>query len=233
MSNTEYYAYIRCSTAQQSYDRQYKQLNDFLVKEKIDINPDNIYCEKRTGKNQDRPIFKALVETLKQKESKGYHCCLILVELSRMGRSYLQTKTTWNELTKCGVDIVVTSFPLLDTRKPFEEMYSGESSLKAMLIDVVFSVLNYLTEQELNEKADRCNNGRLSAMSKGVKMGRKEMTVDELPKEFIEVMKKATGNESKTALLDSVNGKLVRHKKKQISRGTLYNYLDLYARSQK
>ena len=219
---TRYYCYIRCSTLQQSYDRQYKQLNDFISKEGIKLSQENIVCEKRTGKNQDRPLFKKLVEDLQELESKGVHCCLILIELSRMGRSYQLTKDTWNTLTSAGVDIVVTSFPLLDTRK------KDNGAVNMMLTDIVFAVLNYLTEQELNEKADRCNNGREVAKSKGVKFGRKELTIKDLPKEFIDVMKSATGSETKTALLDSVNGKLIRMSKKPLSRGTFYNYLELY-----
>ena len=97
-----------------------------------------------------------------------------------------------------------------------------------MLTDIVFAVLNYLTEQELNEKADRCNNGREVAKNKGVKFGRKELTLADLPKEFIDVMKSMTGSETKTALLDLVNGKLVRMNKKPLSRGTFYNYMELY-----
>ena len=219
---TKYFAYIRCSTVQQSYDRQYKQLNDFISKEGIKLSPENIVCEKRTGKNQDRPLFKKLVADLKALERKGVHCCLILIELSRMGRSYQLTKDTWNELTSAGVDIVVTSFPLLDTRK------KENGAVNLMLTDIVFAVLNYLTEQELNEKADRCNNGREVAKTKGVKFGRKELTLKDLPKEFIDVMKSATGSETKTALLDMVNGKLIRLNKKTLSRGTFYNYLELY-----
>ena len=65
---TKYFAYIRCSTVQQSYDRQYKQLNDFISKEGIKLSPENIVCEKRTGKNQDRPLFKKLVADLKALE---------------------------------------------------------------------------------------------------------------------------------------------------------------------
>ena len=220
--DTKYFAYIRCSTVQQSYDRQYKQLNDFITKEGIKLLQENIICEKRTGKNQDRPLFKKLVAELKELESKGIHCCLILIELSRMGRSYQLTKDTWNELTSIGVDIVVTSFPLLDTRK------KDNGAVNLMLTDIVFAVLNYLTEQELNEKADRCNNGREVAKTKGVKFGRKELTFKDLPKEFLDVMKTAKGTESKTALLDMVNGKLIRMNKKPLSRGTLYNYLELY-----
>ena len=204
---TNYFAYIRCSTIQQSYNRQYKQLLDFCHKENIKINPANIYSEKRTGKNQDRPKFKELVSLLLRKEQAGEHCCLILIELSR---------------TSAGVDIVVTSFPLLDTRN------KDNGAVNLMLTDIVFAVLNYLTEQELNEKADRCNNGREVAKSKGVKFGRKELTLKDLPKEFIDVMKSATGSETKTALLDLVNGKLMRMNKKPLSRGTFYNYLELY-----
>ena len=143
---TNYFAYIRCSTIQQSYNRQYKQLLDFCHKENIKLNPANIYSEKRTGKNQDRPKFKELVSLLLKKEQAGEHCCLVLIELSRMGRSYQLTKDTWNELTSAGVDIVVTSFPLLDTRN------KDNGAVSLMLTDIVFAVLNYLTEQELNEK---------------------------------------------------------------------------------
>lgn len=221
---TKYFAYIRCSTVQQSYDRQYKQLNDFISKEGIKLPQENIICEKRTGKNQDRPLFKKLVAELKELERKGIHCCLILIELSRMGRSYQLTKDTWNDLTSAGVDIVVTSFDLLDTRKKDDK----KDTVNLMLTDIVFAVLNYLTEQELNEKADRCNNGREVARTKGVKFGRKELTVKDLPKEFIDIMKSATGKETKTALLDLVNGKLIRLNKKPLSRGTFYNYLKLY-----
>lgn len=219
---TKYFAYIRCSTIQQSYDRQYKQLNDFISKEGIKLSQENIVCEKRTGKNQDRPLFKKLVADLKELETKGIHCCLILIELSRMGRSYQLTKATWNELTGAGVDIVVTSFPLLDTRK------KDNGAVNLMLTDIVFAVLNYLTEQELNEKADRCNNGREVAKTKGTRFGRKEITAKDLPKEFIDVMKNSTGKETKTALLDLVNGKLIRQNKKTLSRGTFYNYFNLY-----
>lgn len=219
---TKYFAYIRCSTVQQSYDRQYKQLNEFISKEGIKLPPENIICEKRTGKNQDRPLFKKLVAELKELESKGIHCCLILIELSRMGRSYQLTKDTWNELTSAGVDIVVTSFALLDTRK------KENGAVNLMLTDIVFAVLNYLTEQELNEKADRCNSGREVAKIKGVKFGRKNLSPKDLPKEFIDVMKSAKGTETKTALLDLVNGKLMRMNKKPLSRGTFYNYMELY-----
>ena len=224
---TKYFAYIRCSTVQQSYDRQYKQLNDFVSKEGIKLLPENIICEKRTGKNQDRPLFRKLVSDLKELEGKGIHCCLVLIELSRMGRSYQLTKDTWNELTSAGVDIVVTSFPLLDTRK------KDNGAVNLMLTDIVFSVLNYLTEQELNEKADRCNNGREVAKTKGVKFGRKELTIKDLPKEFLDVMKNKKDINNKTALLDMVNGKLVRQNKKKLSRGTFYNYLQLYNKTQK
>lgn len=41
-------------------------------------------------------------------------------------------------------------------------------------------------------------------------------------------MKNANGTETKTSLLDTINGKLVRLNKKKISRGTFYNYLELY-----
>lgn len=54
------------------------------------------------------------------------------------------------------------------------------------------------------------------------------MTAEDLPIEFIRVMQSATGTETKTALLDSVNGKLERAGKPRISRATFYNYKKIY-----
>lgn len=221
---TTYYAYIRCSTEQQSYQSQMRRLNEFLKKENIKIQPENIISEKRTGKNQDRPLFKKLVQNLIEQEKRGNHSCLLLVELSRFGRSYDQTKKTWNELTSAGVDIVVTSFDILDTRK------KNTNPMGTCLADIVFSILNYLTAQELADKEERTQNGRKAAQERGVKMGRKELTYKDLPKEFIDAMKKSTGKETKTALLDSVNGALIRQNKKKLARGTFYNYLKIYQR---
>jgi len=219
----KYYAYLRCSTQHQSYARQVKQLSDFLQKEGIKSEDVEYITEKRSGANQDRPKFKKLVTEILEQEKSGVHCCLILVELSRMGRSYNYTKQVWNELTTAGADIVVTSFPILDTRRK-------DDTVHLMLTDIVFNVLNYLTEQELREKADRCNNGREAALASGkVKFGRKPVTFEDLPPEFLKVMKESKdSNASKTALLDLVNGKLERGNKKKLSRGTFYNYLRIY-----
>lgn len=68
----EYYCYIRCSTIQQSYNRQYKQLLDFCHKENIKLNPANIYSEKRTGKIKTARSLRNLCNYYLTESQKGF-----------------------------------------------------------------------------------------------------------------------------------------------------------------
>ena len=212
------YAYIRVSTEHQSYNRQYKQLNDFIKTENIEIKPENIISEKRTGKNLDRPMFAGLVNKLQKGD------CLILAELSRLGRTYQNTKKIWNELTSKGVDIVVIDFPLLDTRKK-----ENDNITSIMLTDIIFSVLNYLTDKEHQQIIERTQTGREVARAKGVKFGRKELTKNELPKEFITAYNKHKDTLKAKDIQAIINADLRKQNKKEISRATYYNYINLLA----
>ena len=212
------YAYIRVSTEHQSYNRQIKQLNDFIKNENIEIKPENIISEKRTGKNLDRPMFTNLVNKLQKGD------CLILAELSRLGRTYQNTKKIWNELTNKGVDIVVIDFPLLDTRNK-----ENDNITSIMLTDIIFSVLNYLTDKEHQQIIERTQTGREVAKAKGVKFGRKEMTKNELPKEFITAYNKHKDTLKAKDIQAIINADLRKQNKKEISRATYYNYINLLA----
>lgn len=212
------YAYIRVSTEHQSYNRQFKQLNDFIKNENIEIKPENIISEKRTGKNLDRPMFTNLVSKLQKGD------CLILAELSRLGRTYQNTKKIWNELTSKGVDIVVIDFPLLDTRNK-----ENDNITSIMLTDIIFSVLNYLTDKEHQQIIERTQTGREVAKAKGVKFGRKELTKNELPKEFITAYTRHKDTLKAKDIQAIINADLRKQNKKEISRATYYNYINLLA----
>ena len=212
------YAYIRVSTEHQSYNRQIKQLNDFIKNENIEIKPENIISEKRTGKNLDRPMFTNLVSKLQKGD------CLILAELSRLGRTYQNTKKIWNELTNKGVDIVVIDFPLLDTRNK-----ENDNITSIMLTDIIFSVLNYLTDKEHQQIIERTQTGREVAKAKGVKFGRKELTKNELPKEFITAYTRHKDTLKAKDIQAIINADLRKQNKKEISRATYYNYINLLA----
>ena len=235
----KYFSYIRKSTTGQVYDRQLKQLTDFAKNDGIlpadyslehdtDRTELNKYItvvtESRTGTDKSRPALLRLIETMKYERTKN-DVCLLLVECTRLGRSYEGNKDLFNQLKKHDIKFVVTTCPLLDTR------VKNNNPATALVADIVLSVFNWLAEQEHTTTMERCTAGRQQAREKGVKFGRKNMTVDKLPPEFIKVIQSATGTETVTALLDSVNGKLERAGKPRISRATFYNYKKLYEES--
>lgn len=235
----KYFSYIRKSTTGQVYDRQLKQLTDFAKNDGIlpsdySLEHDTdrtelnkyitIVTESRTGTDQSRPALLRLIETMKYERTKD-DVCLLLVECTRLGRSYEGNKDLFNQLKQYDIKYAVTTCPLLDTR------IKNNNPATALVADIVLSVFNWLAEQEHTTTMERCTAGRQQAKEKGVKFGRKNMTVDKLPQEFIKVIQSASGTETVTALLDSVNGKLERAGKDRISRATFYNYKKLYEES--
>ncbi len=235
----KYYSYIRKSTTGQIYDRQIKQLTDFakddgILPKDYDLENDKnrtelnkyitVVTESRTGTDQSRPALLRLIETMKYERTKD-DVCLLLVECTRLGRSYEGNKDLFNQLKQHDIKYVVTTCPLLDTR------IKNNNPATALVADIVLSVFNWLAEQEHTTTMERCTAGRQQAKEKGVKFGRKNMTVDKLPDEFLKVIKSDTAGKTVTELLDSVNGKLDRAGKPRISRATFYNYKKLYEES--
>lgn len=236
----KYFSYIRKSTTGQIYDRQLKQLTDFAKQDGIlpsDYSLENdtdrielnkyitVVTESRTGTDQSRPALLRLIETLKYERTKD-DVCLLLVECTRLGRSYEGNKDLFNQLKQYDIKYAVTTCPLLDTR------IKNNNPATALVADIVLSVFNWLAEQEHTTTMERCTAGRQQAKEKGVKFGRKNMTVDKLPDEFLKVIKSDTAGKTVTELLDTVNGKLDRSGKPRISRATFYNYRKIYEEAQ-
>ena len=72
----------------------------------------NIYMDKQSGKDFDRPQYKRLLRKMKKDDP------LYIKSIDRLGRNYEEILQQWRILTKeKGVDIVVLDMPLLDTRR--------------------------------------------------------------------------------------------------------------------
>ena len=99
------YGYIRVSARDQKEDRQLIALIDFGVTVR------NIYVDKQSGKDFDRPAYKKLMRRLKHGDT------LIIKSIDRLGRNYEEILEQWRIITKeKQVGIVVLDMPLLDTR---------------------------------------------------------------------------------------------------------------------
>ena len=99
------YAYVRVSTRDQNEDRQLMALDGLSIPEK------NIFLDKQSGKDFERPQYRRLVKKLKPDD------LLYIKSIDRLGRNYEEILEQWRVLTKeKRVDIVVLDMPLLDTR---------------------------------------------------------------------------------------------------------------------
>ena len=104
--NISTYGYIRVSTRDQNEGRQLIALREVAVPEK------NIFLDKQSGKDFERPQYKKLVRRMKKDD------LLYIKSIDRLGRNYKEILEQWRILTKeKGVDIVMMNMPLLDTRR--------------------------------------------------------------------------------------------------------------------
>ena len=127
---TTTYGYVRVSSREQNEDRQIIALRERVTSEK------NIYMDKQSGKDFDRPQYKRLIRRLKKDD------LLYIKSIDRLGRNYAEILEQWRILTKeKGIDIVVLDMPLLDTRR-------GKDLMGTFLSDIVLQVLSFVAENE-------------------------------------------------------------------------------------
>ena len=148
------YGYIRVSTREQNEDRQVIALREMAVPEQ------NIFMDKQSGKDFNRPQYKKLLRRLKKDD------LLCIKSIDRLGRNYEEILQQWRVLTKeKGIDIVVLDMPLLDTRR-------GKDLMGTFLSDIVLQVLSFVAENERTNIRQRQAEGIAAAKARGVRFGR-------------------------------------------------------------
>ena len=153
------YGYVRVSSTDQNEDRQ------MIEMERVGVPWENIYMDKQSGKNFDRPNYKKLVRRLKEGD------LLYILSIDRLGRNYEEIQNQWRLLTKeKGVDIVVIDMPLLDTRQ-------GKDLMGTFIADLVLQILSFVAQSEREKIRERQEQGIAAAKARGVRFGRPEITV--------------------------------------------------------
>ena len=148
------YGYVRVSTKDQNENRQLEAIKQ------LEISKKNIYVEKISGKDFNRPIYQKLVKKLRPND------LLYIKSIDRLGRNYEEILEQWRILTKeKKVDIVVLDMPLLDTRR-------GKDLIGTFLSDIVLQVLSFVAENERSNIKQRQAEGIAVAKAKGVRFGR-------------------------------------------------------------
>ena len=160
------YGYIRVSTKEQNEDRQILALKELSIPEK------NLFMDKQSGKNFERPQYQKMVRKLKKDD------LLYIKSIDRLGRNYSEILEQWRILTKeKGIEIVVLDMPLLDTRR-------GKDLMGTFLSDIVLQVLSFVAENERSNIRQRQAEGIAAAKARGVRFGRPPRP---LPKNFHQI----------------------------------------------
>ncbi|MBV7509479.1 recombinase family protein [Bacillus sp. sid0103] len=156
------FGYIRVSSKDQIIDRQLDELI------KLGIYERDIFIDKESGKNFNRPQYKALKQCLREGD------LLYIKSIDRFGRNSKEIKKEWEIITsEIKADIRVIDMPLLDTTQ-------HKDTLGTFVSDLVLQVLSFVAEKEREDINKRQREGIESAKAKGKHLGRPKMNLDSL-----------------------------------------------------
>lgn len=187
------YGYIRVSAQDQSESRQ---LDAF---KSLEIDPQNLYVEKCSGRSFQRSTYQKLIKRLKQGD------LLIIKSIDRLGRNYLEIKEQWRLITQeKRADIKVIDMPLLDTAY-------HKDLLGTFISDLVLEILSFFSQMEWECTKKRQAEGIAAARARGVAFGREPKP---LPENFKEIYNQWRSGESSSEEAAALCG---------FSRRTLYD----------
>ncbi len=155
------YGYIRVSTQEQHEDRQHIALTPYEIPNK------NLFIDKQSGKDFNRPAYKQLVRRLKRGD------ILYIKSIDRLGRSYGEIIEQWRFLIRNkGIDIYVIDMPLLDTTY-------CKDLLGTFISDLVLQVLSFSAQIERDNLLQRQAEGIAAAKARGVIFGKQPLPLPE------------------------------------------------------
>lgn len=168
------FGYCRISDKDQNEARQVQAMLDIGILEM------DIYIDKQSGKNFDRPKYQELKKVLRQGD------ILFIKSIDRLGRNYKEIKREWEEIIQnIRADIKVLDMPLLDTTL-------HKDLLGTFISDLILQVLAYVAENERINIRQRQAEGIALAKANGKHIGRPKKDID---KAFIDVYLKWEAND--------------------------------------
>lgn len=136
------YGYVRVSTREQNEQRQIE------VMKKYGIRKSDIFIDKSTGKNFERPSYQDLKEELENGD------ILLITSVDRLGRNKQQSLKELRELKDKGVVIMIENIPttLIDVDEKNKGMIE-------MINNILIEVYTTLAEEELKMIKERQEQG--------------------------------------------------------------------------
>jgi DNA invertase Pin-like site-specific DNA recombinase len=154
---TKTFGYVRVSTQEQNETRQLDKMRALGISDR------DIFTDKASGKNFDRPQYVALKSSLRKGD-------LVYIDaLDRLGRNYDAIIAEWKEITRViGADLIVLENESLFNSRKFRDM----GDVGKVMEDQFLSLFSYIAEQERNKILTRQAEGIKVAKAQGKHLGR-------------------------------------------------------------
>ena len=192
------YGYARCSTNEwmQDINRQKRELYRLGVTDEK-----YIYWEYESGAKVDRPELNKLLDVVQEGDT------IIATEVSRLTRSTSQLCTLLELVKERKLKLIIGSFVVDCTQNEIDPMAKG-----------MLMMWGVVAEMERDIISQRVRSGMQNAKAKGVRIGRPETTVDNIPSQFFKLY-----NRYQNKLLTITEMARIM----QCSRATIYKYIDI------
>ena len=165
------YGYIRVSTREQNEDRQRIAMKECGIPES------NVYSDKQSGKDFDRPGYKEVIGKLQKGDT------LVIKSLDRLGRHFDEILEQWRLITvEKQAGIIILDIPLLgDLNKDL---------MGRVVAQLMLTLMSYMAETERINIRQRQAEGIEAARLRGVKLGRRPKEIlpgfEELYRKWVE-----------------------------------------------
>lgn len=126
------YAYVRVSSAEQNLSRQYDAVRTYAP----DLKSENVFADKQSGKNFNRPEYQKLKSVLVAGDE------VVIKELDRLGRNKDGIKSELQWFNEHGIIVRVLDVPttLID--------FQGQAWIADMVNNILIEVMGAIAEQE-------------------------------------------------------------------------------------
>lgn len=154
------YAYIRCSTVDQNEARQVKTMKELGIEKR------NMFIDKLSGKNLDRPSYQKLKENVKEGDT------IVFDSISRLSRKYEDIKDEYKYFRDEKIKLKFVKEPMLNTPE------SEGDVIQVAISDIILSLLSAFAEKEREDIRVRQAEGIAIAKAAGKFKGRKTKLVE-------------------------------------------------------
>lgn len=208
-----YFAYLRVSSVEQNQRRQLEGIKDYCKRENIELNNDNIFLDKQSGKDFTRNKYLEMKGKLRAND------VLIVYEMDRLGRNKQMIKEELEWFRTNSVRIIILDIPTTQVNlDKFEEGIA--KSMLSMINNILIEVLSTIAEEERKKIKKRQAEGIAIAKAEGKYKGRKSVSKEDLPRDFGRLYKQWKDDKISAVQFSSLLG--VK------SRTTLYKYVKIY-----